>query len=216
MKLPLRENQYGFTLIELLIILVIVFLVAAIAISQIGFSRESLEMQNVSTEFKVYLERARFDSVKRSASDVNEMAKVTIHNSKAFSSQTDFNLNGKLEAGEIRNIDFSYQEEIKFYNNDLIFPVVISFNNRGHATAVDGNGATISSTFLVCQKNCEDLATKSENFQIVSVSPTGTVTILNGDELLEKAVAPQNVSTDTSSGIKPLVSTIPSDGSILW
>ncbi len=205
----------GFSLTELLIVLTIVFIISLIALLQIQSSRNNLQMQNVSSELKTHLERARFDSVKRNASDANEKANITINDATSFSVRTDLNQNGVLDTNEKRDIDFSYQDQIKFFGDNLVFPVVISFNNRGQTIATDGDGNIITPNFLVCRKNCAEISTNPSSFQIVAVSPTGTVTVLNGDEMLETATPPSNVSTSTTSGVQPLATTIPSDGSVI-
>jgi prepilin-type N-terminal cleavage/methylation domain-containing protein len=215
MQFPKFKSNNGFTIVELLVVVAIVFLLSVFAFIRIESAKKSLEVQNVSAEFKIYLERARFDSVKRGAAEAGEMASVTINDPQSFSVRTDLNQDGVLATNEMRDIDFSYQNDIRFFGDDTVFPIVISFNRRGQTTATDGIGNIIRPAFLICQKNCEEIATNAMSFQIVSVSATGTVAVLNGDEMLETVSAPENISTTTTGGIKPLVSTIPNDGSIL-
>ena len=60
-----RDRQAGVSLIEVLIVLVIVAVLVTIAIAQFSRPKEVFQRQNIAREFKVALERARFDSVKR-------------------------------------------------------------------------------------------------------------------------------------------------------
>ena len=59
------SSESGFSLIEMLIVLVLIGVLTTIALMQLGSSRTDFERQRISREFKIYLERARFDSVKR-------------------------------------------------------------------------------------------------------------------------------------------------------
>ena len=215
MKKTTRIGQKGFSIAELLIVLAVVFVLATAALVTLDSSKKKLQMQNIAREFKVYLERARFDSVKRSAEDTTDMAKVVLHSPTSFSANTDYNQDGKLDTSETRDIDFSYQKDVKFLSASTVFPVFIYFNNRGQIKAVDGDGNSIIPTFIICEKNCEEVDSQPATFQIVSLSPTGTVTILNGGELMETAKVPDAAEINSSSGIDPLVSTIPNDGSII-
>jgi prepilin-type N-terminal cleavage/methylation domain-containing protein len=86
-------SQSGTTLVELIVVLVIISVLVSFAVAQFGSSKKNLERQNIVRELKVSLERARFDSVKRRAVNVNEKAKITIHNATSFSFSTDLNQN---------------------------------------------------------------------------------------------------------------------------
>ena len=66
-------SQRGASVIEVLIVLVVVGILAVLAIASFGKSRENFARQNVAREFKVRLERARFDSVKRRANVCTNM-----------------------------------------------------------------------------------------------------------------------------------------------
>jgi prepilin-type N-terminal cleavage/methylation domain-containing protein len=82
-------TQHAFSLIEVVVALVILGILSAFAIIAIGRSRKDLERQNVAKEFKISLERARFDSVKRRASDCNNMSRVEITSATSFTLLTD-------------------------------------------------------------------------------------------------------------------------------
>jgi prepilin-type N-terminal cleavage/methylation domain-containing protein len=81
--------SHGFSLIEVVIVLVIVAILATFAIMALGGSAENLERQNIAKEFKVALERARFDSVKRRPATCAEQARVEILSATQFAVITD-------------------------------------------------------------------------------------------------------------------------------
>ena len=97
--------QSGKSLVELIVVLVVATILATFALVQFGSAKKSLERQNIVRELKVSFERARFDSVKRRAVDVGEMANVTINNAVSFNATTDLNQSGTIDISETREID---------------------------------------------------------------------------------------------------------------
>ena len=89
-----RDRQAGVSLIEVLIVLVIVAVLVTIAIAQFSRPKEVFQRQNIAREFKVALERARFDSVKRRPATVADEAKVIVNSSTSFSYITDLDGDG--------------------------------------------------------------------------------------------------------------------------
>ena len=90
MKIQKSSPQSGFSLIEVFIVLVIMGILTTLALLQLGTSRVDFQRQRISLEFKVYLERARFDSVKRRAEGVGP-ANVVVEDDK-FTLRTDTDL----------------------------------------------------------------------------------------------------------------------------
>ena len=97
MTMETRDRQAGVSLIEVLIVLVIVGVLVTIAIAQISRPKEVFDRQTITREFKVALERARFDSVKRRPATVADQSKVTVTNSRSFSYITDLDGSGTLD-----------------------------------------------------------------------------------------------------------------------
>lgn len=81
-------------------------------------------------ELKVSLERARFDSVKRRAANVNQIANITINNTVSFNVTTDLNQNGTIDVEETREIDFA-GNGVNFVGNNLNYPIIIRFDHHG-------------------------------------------------------------------------------------
>ena len=165
--------QGGFSLIEIFIVLVIIAIVTTFALLTFGSAKVDLHRQAVAREFKIYLERARFDSVKRRAEDPNRAALI-LNNATSFTVQLDFNEDGELQANETRTVDFTERSNTQILVTDTLnYPVTISFDRRGHATTIDNLGDEITPVFTICS-NC---STSSPDRSVISLSTTGTVSV---------------------------------------
>lgn len=170
MKHRKRNTESGFSIVELMVVLVILAVLTTLAVLQFQTSKVDLERQAIAREFKVYLERARFDSVKRRADD----ARVTLNSASSFTAQIDFDGNGTLEGHEIRTVDFSQKSRTLILVSDTFnFPLNINFDRRGHVQAVDGLGNEVNPVFTICS----DCTTDSPDRTVLSISTTGTVAV---------------------------------------
>ena len=107
------QTQAGFSVVEMLIAVVIIMVLVTFAVMQFGASAASLERQNIARQFKVNLERARFDSVKRRAANCADMARVEIWSPTSFDLLIDRNQNGTLETGsETSTVDFADSAQV--------------------------------------------------------------------------------------------------------
>lgn len=186
MKEKKFSSQSGMSVIEILIVLTLLAVVATIAIMQLGRSEVDLQRQRIAREFKIYLERARFDSVKRRAVNENEMARVILNSPTSFTAITDLNQNGKvlnsdgtIEDGDKRVINFTERSNTQIIVSDTLnYPVTIRFNQRGHITSKDNLGNDINAVFTICSNNCSDTSEDEKEISVISVSTTGTVAVL--------------------------------------
>jgi prepilin-type N-terminal cleavage/methylation domain-containing protein len=185
--------QKGFSLLELLIVVVIIGIVSVLAMTQFGRTETRLQRQNIARELKVYFERARFDSVKRRASSTADMARVIITSATTFNVTTDMNLNGTIDAADTRFMSLNGRTDARITGANVIFPVTVRFDRRGQATAVNGNNAEITPTFTICDADCTVSAPTADNSTVITITPTGTVAMLNGGQTLSNINAP-NVS----------------------
>src|SRR5689334_13162247 len=96
MKKPGFQSQRGVSLVEILVVLVIVGVLVTLAIAQFGRSKENIDRQTLAKEFKVALERSRFDSVKRRPATCDDMSRVEILSATSFRYITDLDQNGTL------------------------------------------------------------------------------------------------------------------------
>src|SRR5437016_6524106 len=117
------NSQSGASLLEIMIVLAIVVVIVGFAVTRMGRAGNNLQRQNIAREFKVDLERARFDSVKRRASVCADMSRVTINDATSFSVTTDLNQNGTLEAAETQNLSFANRGDVTIVGNGVTLPV---------------------------------------------------------------------------------------------
>jgi prepilin-type N-terminal cleavage/methylation domain-containing protein len=166
------RKQRGFSLLELLIVLVVIGILSTLAVLQLRGARVDFERQRVVREFKNYLERGRFDSVKRRAVTNAEMATIVLTGPTAFTASMDFDESGTVLAAETRTIDFTQRSTTTISVTDtLSYPITIRFNRRGHPTVTDSTNTAINPVFRICS-NC---ATGSPDISFISISPSGTV-----------------------------------------
>ena len=178
MKTETQSRQGGFSLIEVFIVLVAIGILTTLAVMQLGRSRVDLQRQRIAREFKVYLERARFDSVKRRAEASTERASIMITSPSSFTASIDFDGDGVMRANETRVINFSDRTDAVILVSDAYtWPVRVEFDRRGLVTATQGwvdpdnPGSAITPLFEICS-DCSDTSPDTTR---ISISSSGTV-----------------------------------------
>jgi prepilin-type N-terminal cleavage/methylation domain-containing protein len=199
------HSQSGKTLIELLVVLAIAAVVTTYAITRTGSARINLNRQNIARELKISLERARFDSVKRRPSQESEMSYVIVTGATSFTVTLDLNQNGALDASDTRQVNFP-DSSVKIVGSDVVFPMTIKFDRHGHTIATNGINASIDApVFFICENCTADSALNSTNSNLVTISPTGTVAMLNGGQTPATVQNPTVSSVSQSADINSLV-----------
>jgi Tfp pilus assembly protein FimT len=203
----LYRSESGFSLIELLIILVVIGIIVTLAVIGLGASSASLARQNISREFKVALERARYDSVKRRPATCDDMSRVEITSSTSFRLLTDTNRNGTIDpAGETSLFDFSNRSNTEIVDG-LTYPVTIRFDGRGNTSSGPCTAQTVAHpTTTFCELPCTLSTASPENATVIYVSSTGTTTTLLGGETVPNFDAPTVTAVPHSLSINPLLS----------
>jgi prepilin-type N-terminal cleavage/methylation domain-containing protein len=196
-----KDRQSGFSILEIVIVLAVTGILMTIAVITFGGAKTDLQRQSIAREFKNYLERARFDSVKRRAAAPADQASIVLTSSRAFTANLDFDEDRVLRANESRVVDFTQRSATQIYVSDvgLNYPVTISFDQRGHATATDSLGGAVSPiTFTICSSsNCSPT---SPDRTVISLSPSGTVAILrNGQSVLN------NPTPNINTAVTPVI-----------
>lgn len=161
----------------MLIVLAVLGVIVAFAVIALGGSTDIIERQTVAKQFKVALERARFDSVKRRPATCEDMSRVEILSQTSFQYITDLNQNGTLEtASEYQVVSFANRGGgIKVL--ETTFPIIIRFDRRGNTFSGNcGSEVPAATPTTFCQMPCS--AATATNSTSVYVSPTGTVSIL--------------------------------------
>lgn len=178
MKIQKPSPQSGFSLIEVFIVLVMIGILTTLALMQWGSARTDFQRQRIAREFKIYLERARFDSVKRRAEALGERSSVVLWNARSFTVSLDFDGDGTKSASETRVINFADRTDAVIQVSDTFdWPVRIEFDRRGLVTATagdddgDGDGTPITPLFTICS-DCSD---GSPDITRISISSSGTV-----------------------------------------
>lgn len=191
MKLQKLDPQSGFSLIEVFIVLTMMGILTTIAVMQLGSSRVDLQRQRIARELKIYLERARFDSVKRRAENADS-AKVVLNGPSSFTVSLDFDGDGVLLASETRTVNFADRTDATIRVSDTLnYPITLSFNRRGLLNAVDGLGNPTTPLFTICS-DCSDA---SPDITRISVSSSGTVAELRAGQNPETLPTPANANS---------------------
>jgi prepilin-type N-terminal cleavage/methylation domain-containing protein len=194
------DAQSGFSLIELVIVLVVVSILMTIAVISFGGAKVDLQRQAIAREFKIYLERARFDSVKRRASSLADQANIVLMSPRSFAAHIDFDEDRVLRSSDTRVVDFTQRAQTQIVVSEvgLNYPVTIRFDQRGQARATDNLGNQISPiVFTICSgSNC---GPTSPDRTVISLSPSGTVAILRNGQ------SPSVNPTPAISNTTPLI-----------
>jgi type II secretory pathway pseudopilin PulG len=202
------SNQSGVSILEVIIVLVVVTVLVTIAVGSFRSAGRNLDRQNIAREFKISLERARFDSVKRRASVCSDMSGVTV-NADSFVLMIDMDNDGQLSDPEIRTVDLSARGDVSIVPNDVTLPLTIRFDQRGQAYLNDCDEASIPTAdiplLFFCNGVCTPDTANSENSNVIFVSPAGTIAMLYGGETMP-AFGNANVSNvESNSNVNPLL-----------
>jgi prepilin-type N-terminal cleavage/methylation domain-containing protein len=185
-----KKAQAGFSLVEMTIVLTVIAVLTTFALLQFRTSKVDLERQAIAREFKVYLERARFDSVRRRAEGADQ-ATLTLTSASSFTVRMDFDGDGDLAAHEARIVDFSQKSQTLILVSDSFnYPLQIRFDRRGHVQTADGLGNEVDPVFTICS-NCTDA---DPDRSVLTVSATGTVAATR--DIPDPTTFPEPIITD--------------------
>jgi prepilin-type N-terminal cleavage/methylation domain-containing protein len=186
-----HDAQGGFTLIELALVLGVLAVLVGLALFSFTGSKVDFQRQAIARELKIYLERARFDSVKRRAALDADQANIVLHGPSAFTAKIDFDGDGVLRSNESRLVDFRQRSgtQIVVSNTGLAYPVTIRFNQRGQVSVKDDLGVTVDPVaFTICSAtNCSPT---SPERTLITVSPSGTVAVFRDGQMPPPAPTP--------------------------
>lgn len=175
-------SESGKSLIEMLVVVAVTGILVTVALTKTDRAQSNLQRQNLAREFKVNLERARYDSVKRRPGTENEMSRITINDSASYDVFTDLNQDGSRQDSEVREVRFSNSARVKILGDNLIFPINIRFNRFGQVITRNGINADIDPVFTFCEGECTAETANAENANVIWLSPTGTVAMTVGGE----------------------------------
>src|SRR5688572_27031668 len=203
------NTESGISLIEVFIVLVVVGILVTLAVASFRSAGTNFNRQNIAREFKVSLERARFDSVKRRATVCSDMSGVTV-TADSFSTMVDMNNDGTLGAQEVRVSSLAGRSDVSIVPNGVTLPVTIRFDQRGQAFINDCAPSSIPTATIpllyFCNGGCTPLTANAENSNVIFISPAGTVAMLSGGEGMPTFDEPSVTDVPPNTDINPLLS----------
>jgi hypothetical protein len=128
----------------------------------------------------------------------------------------DLNQNGAVDpTNEERAVSFAERSKVKIVGNvtDLAYPITITFDRFGNTKAVNGVNAVIAPVFTFCEGECTLETANVTNSNIISLSATGTVAMLNGGEALPTFENPTVTSVANCTAVNNWVVTREDDTS---
>jgi Tfp pilus assembly protein FimT len=206
----LGHGEAGASLIELVIVLVVAAILITAAVTRLASSKEIIQRQNIAREFKVYLERARFDSMKRRANLCHEMARVTINSGTSFSVTTDSNQNGQLDLpGEVSDVNLgSGRSNVQMIGSGITLPATIRFDERGRALLTDCVTAAPTTIPLLyfCDGACTTATVNDQNASALFISAAGTISMLTGSATAPSFSNPTVTNINSDVQVNPQLS----------
>ena len=208
MRQSITNKESGISIIEVVIVLAVVVVLVTIAVGSFTAAGSNLSRQNIAREFKVSLERARFDSVKRRASVCSDMSGVTI-DASSFSLMIDMDNDGKLSDFEVRTANLSGRSDVSIVPNGLTLPITVRFDQRGQAFINDCDPASVPTATIpllfFCNGSCTPETANAENSNVIFISPAGTVAMLYGGESMPTFEEPAVTEVPEDENINPLL-----------
>lgn len=146
-----EDQNSGFATVDFLIVAVIVLIVVTYAWTAIMHAKQSHTLAGAAQQFAGYLERARSDSMRRRATDVRQMAEVTILNAQFYSVRMDEDGDGALDVPRVLNlqdqqltVEGPYPRTFAFDRNgksvdsggNAVQPASVTFANRSGKSVV--------------------------------------------------------------------------------
>lgn len=198
-------NQRGVSIVEVLVVLGIALILVTASVSMFGRSNDVLHRQNAARSLKNFLERARFDSVKRRPSSPDQEARIELVSPTLFRYSIDLNQNGRLETSETIAVNTGALGSVRMVGDSFVFPVTIRFDRRGHISAVNSDGVEINPLVYFCSGSCTTTTANAQNSNIIYVSPTGTVAMLRGGDTIPTFEVPAISTVNSTTAVNPML-----------
>lgn len=197
---PKLNSQSGVSVVELLVVCLVIAIVASLALLSRGSANEQFQRQNAATEVKVFLERARFDSVKRRADGSGESPFAYVEIFPTSVALTTFNKQvGSNATASTSVYTFPAGVTAEALGYSLGSSKRVQFDRRGLASVV-GGGQT---NFMICRGSCPTTDNPAADANTLVITVTGTVNMLGGRVAPPIFNAPTGLDTVPSTdGIK--------------
>ena len=173
MKAPLTPNKLsnaaGLAAFELLVVIAILSLIAGFAVFSLVRGNHTAYRTNTAVEIAGYLQKARSDSMRRNAKDLNQMAQVKIFNRRFYSIAIDGDGDGNLDVPLVKNL--AEQAEVEIGGP---FPKTYIFNWQGQT--VDSQNNRVAPPSIVVGN--------SSGASAIKLNDDGKVVVVPGVKLL--------------------------------
>lgn len=148
--------QDGFATVDFLIVAVIVLIVGTSAFNAILRAQRAYTLDGAAQQFAGYMEQARSDSVRRRATDVRQMAEVTILNAQFYSVRIDEDGDGSLDVPRVVNLQ---EQQLTV---DGPYPRTFMFDRSGKSVDISGN-SNPATTVAFANRSGKSIVKISEN-----------------------------------------------------
>ena len=159
MKAPLTlkkpSNDDGLSAFDLLLVIAIVSMIAGFLVFSLVRGNSSTYRTTTAVEIAGYLQKARSDSMRRNATDLNQMSQVKIFNRRFYSIAIDGDGDGNLDVPLVKSLPeqteveisgpfpktyiFNWQGQTVDSQNNSVVPPSIVIGNSSGASAIQFN-----------------------------------------------------------------------------
>ena len=137
---PGKSGERGISIVELLIVVAMIAVVTAFAVTQIAGAQRAMRLTNSAREFTSWLDKTRLDSIRRHAMSNAEMASVTITSANSYRVTIDQNGDGTLDPPRTITIPGTHGATFA----GIAVPLTIRYNWRGRPVDATGNLLTLA------------------------------------------------------------------------
>ena len=99
-----KQSANGFSATELLLVIAMVSVIAGFAVFSLLRGNHAVDRAKTAVEIATYLQRARVDSMRRHAKDIDQMAQVKVFNRKSYSMAIDADGDNQLDIPLVMNL----------------------------------------------------------------------------------------------------------------
>lgn len=166
-----KQSANGFSVTELLLVIAMVSVIAGFAVVSMFRGNRTADRTETAVEIAKYLQRARVDSMRRHAKDVDQMAQVKVFNRKSYSMAIDADGDNQLDIPLVMNLPADKGIEM-----NGPFPKTFIF---------DGSGQTVDSLNQPVSPEPVTLS-NSAGSSAIKFSETGDVVVVPAVKLTAK------------------------------
>jgi prepilin-type N-terminal cleavage/methylation domain-containing protein len=168
----IKDTARGFSITELLLVMAMISVVGGFALLSVIRGNRAAHRTGTAVEIANYLQKARLDSIRRRAKDVNQMAQVKIFNRKFYSIAIDGDNDGYLDVPLVMTLPEESGVEI-----NGPFPKTFIFDWQGQT--VDLQDHRVASAPMTIGN--------SSGASAIKFSDDGTITVVPAVKLMSQS-----------------------------